>query len=111
MEVRLTKDADKQICLIYKEYLFRIKDGATKRQAKDFSDQTKWPESFLDEFSKADFSETMMELKNAGLIKRYIYGGFMLEDNAVIYMENRFPNGASQVLDWIAKIKNLIPFV
>ena len=110
MATELTKDADKLVCLIYREYLSRRKSGSPKRQAKDFAEENNWPESFLKEFNKDDMSDTLRELKSAGFIKQYINGGFVLEDACIIYMENRFPNGLSQVLDWLGKIKNAIPF-
>lgn len=34
MDIKLTKDADALICLIYKEYLSRRKTGATRDKAK-----------------------------------------------------------------------------
>lgn len=40
----------------------------------------------------------------------FIYDGFCLNDEAIIYMENRFKNGASEVLDWLGKVRSAIPF-
>lgn len=111
MEINLTKDADKAICLIYKEYLSRRKSGSPKKVAKDFSARDHWPESFSSEFGFCDFLETLDELKSEGFIKRYMGGGFQLEDLGIVYMEERFPNGIAQVLDWLGKIKSAIPFV
>ena len=111
MDVSLTKDADKLICVIYKEYLSRRKAGADKRSAKDFGDPFSWPESFSQEFSVNDFSDTLPELKHAGLINLYIHDGFQIKDDAIIYMEQRFPDGISGVLEWMAKFKSAIPFL
>ncbi len=110
MATELTKDADKLVCLIYKEYLSRRKYGLAKRQAKDFVEENDWPDSFAKEFNEDDMLDTLRELKSAGFVKQYIHGGFTLEDACIIYMENRFPNGLSQVLDWLGKIKGAIPF-
>ena len=111
MAIQLTKDADKLICLIYKEFLIRRENGTPKRQAKDFPESHCLPDSFLSEFSEEDLNDTLLELKNAGLVKVFIYGNFQLEDRGIIYMEQRFPNGVAQVLDWLGKIKSAIPFV
>lgn len=109
--ISLTKDADKLICLIYREFLLRREQGVAKRQAKDFAEPRKWPASFQANFCSDDLPEILTELKHAGLVKRYIYGGFQLEDAGIIYMEQRFPNGISEVLDWLGKIKSAIPFL
>lgn len=109
-EIRLTKDADKLICLIYKDYLERRENGLQKSSAKAYPERADWPKSLTDHFSVEDVRDTLRELKNNGLIRSYSYSGFALTDNAIAYMETRFPRGVSQVLDWLAKIKSVIPF-
>ena len=110
MGTALTKDADKLICLIYKEFLDRRKSGTPKRQAKDFAEPDEWPSSFS-EFDEYDMADTLSELKKAGFLKLYIHGGFQLEDRGIIYMEQRFPNGLAQVVDWLCKIAGAISFM
>ena len=102
--IDLTKDADTLICLIYAEYLNRRKTGVDKRQAKNFANTDNFPVSFKRKFSEDDIKATLPELKRAGMIRLYINSGFVLEDSGIIYMEKRFPNGISQVLDWLSKI-------
>ena len=111
MSISLTKDADKLVCLIYKEFLTRRKRGDAKSRAKDFGDPTKWPESFLSEFSADDIEDALAELNQVGIVKLYINNGFQLENGGLIYMEQRFPNGLAQVLDWLGRFKSAIPFV
>lgn len=111
MAVELTKDADRLICLIYKEFLSRRESGISKGIAKDFGDPERWPASFLQEMQREDISDTLPELKKVGIIKLYINSGFRLEDSGIIYMEQRFPKGVAQVLDWLGKVKSAIPFV
>lgn len=110
MEVKLTKDADQIICEIYSVYLERRANGAPKRQAKNFADQSLWPEKYRAEWMSQDGRDTIKELKEAGFVRYFIYGGFELQDEAVRYMENRFKNGISEVLGWLGKIKGAIPF-
>lgn len=110
MRTELTKDADRMMCEIYAAYMKRRANGTSKRAAKDFADQATWPEEYATNWRSEDGSETLAELKRAGLIKLYLYGGFCLEDQAIIYMENRFKNGVSEVLDWLGKITSAIPF-
>lgn len=111
MEIDLTKDADMLICLIYKDYLNKREAGMSKSSAKAYSSRSDFPESLTDHFSISDIRDTLRELKAAGLIRSYSYSGFALSDKAIVYMENRFPRGVSQVLDWFAKIKSAVPFL
>lgn len=111
MDITLTKDADKLICLIYKDYLERREKGLPKSSAKAYPERADWPKSLTDHFSTEDVRDTLRELKNKGLIRNYLYGGFALTDQGIIYMENRFPNGAAQILEWIGKIKGAVPFM
>lgn len=110
MGIQLSRDADRAICTIYKEYLSKRDNGLPKYQAKRFSDFEEWHSILLTELSDDDAKETIAELARAGLAQMYLGGGFALNDEAVIYMEQRFPNGVSQVLEWLAKIKSAVPF-
>ncbi len=111
LNVKLTKDADKILCEIYAAYIKRRADGTPKRAAKDFADQARWPVNYSLEWRSEDGAEALAELKRAGMIKLYLYSGFCLNDEAIIYMENRFKNGISEVLDWLGKLKSAIPFI
>jgi hypothetical protein len=108
LDVKLTKDADKMLCEIYAAYLNRRSTGDSKSSAIDFTEPSAWPDPSWD---TPDGSSAISELKRAGMLKVYITGGFRLNDEAIIYMENRFKNGVSEVLDWLGKIKSAIPFV
>ena len=111
MDITLTKDADKLIFLIYKDYLERRENGLPKSSAKAYPERTDWPKTLTDHFSAEDVRDTLRELKNNGLTRNYLYGGFALTDQGIAYMENRFPNGVSQILEWMGKIKNAVPFI
>lgn len=110
MEIILSKDADKALCLIYKEYLSRRKSGSEKRSSKNFFNREQWPAEFIEKDGLPDFLDSLRELQNAGFVRRTMGGGFYLEDAGIVYMEQRFPNGIAQVLDWLGKIKSAIPF-
>lgn len=97
----LSKDADKTLCLIYKEYLSRRKNNVCKTDASLFN-SSKFEELFPD-VNMRDFMSDLTELKNNDFIKLYIEGSFILNSNAIIYMENRFKNGLIELTDFIAK--------
>lgn len=111
IDITLTKDADKLLCLIYKDYLDRRANGLPKSFAKAYPERTDWPKALTDHFSVEDVRDTLRELKSAGLVRSYSFSGFALSDKAIVYMEKRFPSGVAQVLDWLAKIKSVVPFV
>lgn len=99
----LTKDADKLICSVYKSFLEKRKAGESKSNAKRFNSNFYQGIKALSSWSQSDISDTLKELKNAGFIKLFIHGSFELNNDAIIYMENRFVNGLSDVTDFISK--------
>lgn len=111
MDVKLTKDSDKMLREIYASYLERRAAGVPKGAAKDFADETQWPEDYADSWKSPNAGESLAELKRAGMIKLFIIGGFKLTDDSIIYMENRFKNGLSEVLKTFGEIKSAIPFL
>lgn len=92
----------------YKIYLDRRKSGIEKHKANVFC----YTDEFTDEFpdlTLADFEIASYELGRAGMVRKYVRG-FRLVDQGVLYMENRFQDKVDNVLEWIAKIKSLLPF-
>ena len=104
----LTKDADKVICCIYKEYLEKRKSGISKSEAKEFDGNFYLNIKALSKWNSADVSDTLQELHDKELIKKNIIGDFDLSDSAIVYMENRFKNGLSEVMDFISSLP--LPF-
>lgn len=107
--MHLTKDGDKLICLLYKAYKERLKEGVPKARAKHFGNQSSIQESLIPNWSLEDTKETCLELHRSGLVNCAIaIGGILalsLTDYGIIYMENRFKNGLKELLDYINKIK------
>lgn len=105
MNVTLTKDADRFLCTIYKEYLIRL-DTITRQEAMYFKNSIMGKDSCLSDFNSDDMQQFFIELKSCGFIKVFIGGDFVLEFPAIVYMENRFKNGIKEVVEFIG---NLIP--
>lgn len=101
--MQLSKDADKLICSIYKVFLEKRKDGEPKSNAKHFIAGFYKDIKSISSWNESDITDTLRELKDAGLVKLYMHGSFQLNDEAIIYMENRFVNGLTDVTDFIAK--------
>lgn len=101
--MELTKDADKLLCLIYKEYLKRRKCGVRKTQAIHFEDPAILVNEFLSGENPDDVADLLFDLARVGFVVTYIDASFYLTDKAIIYMENRFKNGLLEVADFISK--------
>lgn len=98
----LTKDADKMLCCLYKEYLQRIKFGSSKTSSRRFKMEYTKSDDILSQWHDDDICTTRNELKRNGLLKVQISGNFELTDNAISYMENRFKSGIAEVTKYIA---------
>lgn len=101
----LTKDTDKLFCLIYEEFLNRRKLGFSKEKSKLFEHPAALQEQFLQGIHEDDIHAAVIELNRKSLIKKYNNNSFVLTDDGIIYMENRFKNGLKEVLAYISLIK------
>lgn len=99
----LTKDADKVICCIYKEYLEKRKSGISKSGAKEFDGNFYRNIKALSKWNSADISDTLQELHDKELIKKNVIGDFDLLDSSIIYMEKRFKKGLEEITDFVSK--------
>lgn len=115
MDIKLSKDADALICLIYKDYLSKRKNGVAKSEAKRLGGSNNIRESISPKLSKEDIDDICRELDRAGLMKCFYASDSVcfasLSDNGIVYMGNRFKAGIESVIDYIAKIKSMIPFI
>lgn len=100
-DILLSKDADKTLCLIYKEYLSRRKNNVCKSDASCF--RASELENLFPNVNQRDFMTDLNELKKNNLVKLFIEGSFILNSDAIVYMENRFKNGLIEVTDFISK--------
>lgn len=102
--VNLTKDADKLLCCIYKQYLEKRKSGCSKSQAKSFEKDFYTKDKNISSWSYPDVCDTLLELGRAKYIRLCLGADFDLEDLAIVYMENRFKDGLVEVVDFISKL-------
>lgn len=99
----LTRDSDKMLCCLYKEYLGRRKLGNSKRNSRRFTKEYCSNDFILSSWCRSDISDSIMELGQKKYLKVYIGGDFELTDSAIIYMENRFKNNIVELTDFISK--------
>lgn len=103
--INLTKDADKMICCIYKSFLQKRKEGIPRAAARRFKKEYFANDNYFSScVNPADVQDTLLELKRADFIKQSVTGNVDLTDAGIIYMENRFKNGLTDVVDFISKL-------
>lgn len=107
--IQLTKDSDKLICALYKIYLEKRKQNISKELAKNIGSSEDIFNSHILNMSFEDIDETCRELNRANLLScsyadDVVYNS-RLNDEAIFYMENRFKNGLSDLLDYAQKFK------
>lgn len=102
MELILTKDAQKLVAAAYKEYLEKRKFGVDKTNAKHFT-CAELHDKYFNNFSLQDYKETVAEMCRAFHCSMFLDGGFLLNDFAIAYMENRFKNGLVDALTFLAQ--------
>lgn len=99
----LSKDADKMVCILYKLYLSKRKNGFDKSSARRYSYSEIKSLKPFDSWSDDDTKSTLSEISRAGFGKMYLDCGFLANDDFIIYMENRFSDGLRDVTDFISK--------
>ncbi len=108
MSPQLTKDAEKLICIMYKTYLERRKNGINKSEAVCFNDAEEI-NTLVPQWSIDDVNYVCLELGRANFLTFFLTDGCFcvacqLTDEAIIYMENCFKKGLQEVIDFIAKL-------
>lgn len=107
METALSKDGVKFLATLYKDYLDRCKAGMGKEHAAYFGSSKDIQQRLVPNELLEDVDETIRELDQAQMVD-VLYADdtvydCSLSDFAIIYMENRFKNGAKDVLDLLSK--------
>lgn len=105
--MNLTKGSEKLICVLYRNYLEKLKSGVPKSKAKLFGSSHTIHQQLCSDWLFEDVDETCRELSRAKLLNCFwadnIAFQVSLSDSAIIYMENRFKNGLLDVIDFLTK--------
>lgn len=112
-DIKLTRDADVLICTLYKSYLQARKNGKSKPDAKILGGAAEIQSKLMPQWSLEDVEDTLWSLHRLGLISAMpaddtVYFS-TLTDDGIIYMENRFKNGLSGLIEYLSKLIPLIP--
>ncbi|MEQ7258868.1 hypothetical protein ABQD63_04045 [Lactococcus garvieae] len=106
-ELQLTKDSKELLAIIYKEYLSKISNGMSKRQAKIVG-HADTVCALAPEWLPEDVVETMWELGRSGYLKNTpadntVYFS-VLQDKAILYFENKNINTVKSIAEWALKL-------
>lgn len=112
-EIKLTREANALICVLYREYLQRRKAGMPKADAKLFDGSEYIHTQLMTKWSFEDIDETCRELSRAGILDCSYADDVtvlaQISDAGIIYMENRFTNGLTSLLGYIEKLLPILP--
>jgi len=111
-EAKLTKEADALICVLYKDFLQKRKEGISRGDAKWFGSADHIQKGLVPKLSLGDIEDICRELSRADFLNCRFADDTVcmaiLTDTAIIYMENRFKNGFSELLDYLEKVKSIL---
>ncbi|URZ06427.1 hypothetical protein [Clostridium felsineum] len=112
MDIQLTKNADALICLLYKQYCQKRKNGISKDIAIAFGSSANIYECINTKMQYSDIDAACSELKDSSLLicayAENVVCDSYLSDKGILYMENRFKNGLKEVIDYLSKFKSII---
>ncbi|MPM30228.1 hypothetical protein SDC9_76776 [bioreactor metagenome] len=112
MEIRITRDADAFICVLYREFLKSRKLGKTMDDSVLFGDDDAIQKELFPKWKIEDVTRICWYLAGKELLEAYPGDGkancVSLSEEGIVYMENRFPEGIAQVLSALAKLASLV---
>jgi hypothetical protein len=111
----LTNDSKFLLTSMYKEYLQRRIDNVDHSKARRFKKEFDIHNEIMPEWSQSDVHDSISELAELNLLETSSGGdafvSVTLSAKAIAQMEITFKDRISSVLDYVAKIKSIIPFV
>lgn len=111
----LTNDSKFLLSSMYKEYLQKRKSGVDRNTSRKFGNEIDLHNNLMPEWLQADVHDSIAELitlKYLGSIPGDNKFTFItLNPKAIAELETTFKDKIEAVLDYAAKIKNVIPFV
>ena len=108
----LTRDEDTLICVLYKTYCDRRKDGLPLNRAAFFGDDDQIQRDLMPKWCIDDITDICWDLESSGFLD--VMPGdnkanqVRLNRNGIRYMESRFPDGISSVLETLGKLATLV---
>lgn len=111
-EIRLTKDADYLLCVLYDEYLARRRNGESAFDARIFGDSESIQSDFIPQWSTDEIDDAAGELSRKSLAN-CLYANdtlsmLAIERDGIFLMEHRFSDKRDQLIQRIATLRTII---
>ena len=103
LDIKMSKEADALLSVLYAAYKSRRKEGMSKSSAKEFDPDFFQDVEPLSNWNADDLSEARVELKSNGLVKTSIVGECELTENAIAIMEDRVKDGLLAGAEFVSK--------
>lgn len=103
MDVKMSKEADTLLSVMYSIYKARRKEGMSKSSAKEFDPYILQSAEPLKHWSTDDIAEARVELKRNGFVKISVIGESELTENAIGAMEDRVKDGLLAGAEFMSK--------
>ncbi|MGY3766904.1 hypothetical protein ACWOAH_10295 [Vagococcus vulneris] len=112
----LTNDSKYLLASMYKLYIEKRKNGLSKDEATNFNDSGYLHKEVMPRWSIEDVIYSCRELKKCEFLTYTFYGEnhlilITMTPRAISLMESQFKDKVDSVIDYVAKIKGLIPFI
>ena len=106
MDVKMSKEADTLLSVMYSIYKARRKEGVSKSSAKEFEPDALLSVEPLKHWNTDDLAEARTELKRNGFVKTSVIGESELTETAIAIMEDRIKDGLIAGAEFLS---NFIP--
>ncbi|MCI5924671.1 MAG: hypothetical protein SOR38_09275 [Oscillospiraceae bacterium] len=101
MDVELTRNGTRFLKVIYREYRLRKKRGKSEQEARDFMNFLQW-ELLFPKMPVGTVKAAQIECCKALHMRLYVRNGFILNDEAIRYMERRWRTRFTKCLSYFA---------
>lgn len=100
MDIYLSKREDKLICLLYKQYLERLKYGDPERDARYAGSTKMIKQNLAPDMSLYDIDVAMHDLGKKGLVLDYETEAG-LTDDGIVYIRGRFGTDVVAIVKYL----------
>jgi hypothetical protein len=111
--LKLSKDEDKLICVLYREYLKALDNGTPQEKAAAFGHSVDIQKNLLPGTDPEQVAADCIRLRDEGFVSCFqaknIAYTVQLENKGIRYMEKRFPKGIEKLEEYMVKTLETAP--
>ncbi len=115
MELQMTKEASAFLAILYREYCARRKQGMSIEDSAQLGDDTSIQSSLTPKLLLDDVTHLCWQLNKCGILHAFPgdnrANDVSITDKGILFMQEQFPRGIKDALDWLEKLAPLIPWL